>query len=62
MLGGRDIGWADSIALELAILWAVHAGFHDVALTIRGDNTSIIGAYTKGHSRNTSHNDTILSG
>jgi len=45
---GRDIGWAESVALELAALWMVHTGFHDAVVTVRGDNMGVIGAYTKG--------------
>ena len=57
--GQRDIGWAESVALELAIVWAVHARFCDATLTVRDDNTGIIGAYAKGHSHNAPHNDTL---
>jgi len=32
---GRDIGWVESIALEVAVLWAVHAGFHNVTIVCR---------------------------
>jgi len=57
--GGRDIGWVESIALELAVLWVVHAGFHDAIITVRCDNTGIIGDFTKGCSHSVPHNDTI---
>jgi len=39
---GRDIGWAESVAFKLSILWAVHAGFCDATLTVRGDNMGMI--------------------
>jgi len=32
--GGRDIGWAKSIALELAVLMLVDWGFKDCLITI----------------------------
>ena len=49
---GRDIGRAEAIALELAILWLIQEGLSDCLITICGDNLSIIGAFGKGHSRN----------
>ena len=57
--GGRDIGWAESIALELAVLMLVHCGFRDCLITIRGDNTGVIGAFSKGRSRSTPRNDSL---
>ena len=32
--GGRDIGWAESSALELAVLMLVDWGFKDCLITI----------------------------
>jgi len=55
----RDIGWAESIALELAVMWLIKQSFSNCNVTIRGDNTGMIGAFNKGRSQNTSHNDTI---
>ena len=55
----RDIGWAESVALEIAILWLVRQGLSDCKVTIRGDNTGVIGAFNKGCSRNASRNATI---
>jgi len=46
---GRDIGWAESIALELAILMLVDHGFKD-CLIIQGDNTHVICVFNKGKS------------
>jgi len=40
--GDRDIGWAKSVALELAIMWLVPQELADFDITVRGDNTSII--------------------
>ena len=56
---GRDIGWAESIALELAVLILVDEGYHDCSIIIRGDNTGIIGAYNKDRSHNIPHNKCI---
>ena len=47
------------MALELAVLWAVHASFHDAALTVRGDNMGVIGAYAEGCSHSAPGNDTL---
>ena len=58
-LKDRDFGWAESVALELAMLWVVGQGFSDSDITIRGDNTGVIGASNKGHSWNTSQNASI---
>ena len=46
----RDISWAESVALELAVLWMVQQGLSDCDVTVRGDNTGVIGAFSKGRS------------
>jgi hypothetical protein len=55
----RDIGWAEAVALELAVKWLCSAGFSDAEIIIHGDNTGVMGAFDKGRSRNVSRNDTI---
>jgi hypothetical protein len=55
---GRDIGWAESVALELAVMWLVQKDFHDADVRIWGDNTGVIGAFLKGRSRSIPRNDT----
>jgi len=57
---GRDIGWAESIVLELAVLWIVEQGFCDSEIRIHGDNTGAIDALLRGRSRNAARNDTII--
>ena len=57
--GDRDIGWAESVALELAVLWLVTQDFADCEVAIKGDNTGVIGAFNKGRLRNVSRNATI---
>jgi len=57
--GGRNIGWAESIAMELAVLILIGRGFKDCIITVHGDNTGIIGAYDKGRSRNVPCNDSL---
>ena len=56
---GWDIGWAESIALELAILWIISQDFSDSEIIIHSNNTSVVSAFNKGHSRNIARNDSI---
>jgi len=56
---GRDIGWAKSIALEMAVYILIDCNFTDCSVIIHGDNTSIIGTYEKGRSHNIPCNDSI---
>ena len=56
---GRDIGWAEGVALELAVYWLVAAGFHDADVTIRSDNSGVVGAFWKGRLRNLERNESI---
>ncbi|PPQ76790.1 hypothetical protein CVT26_001757 [Gymnopilus dilepis] len=54
---GRDIGWAEAVAIELAVLWlTVNPLYHDAQILIRGDNTAVIDAYRKGRSTNKQRN------
>ena len=45
--------------MELALLWVIAAGFHDVKVIIHGDNTGVLGALNKGRSWNTARNLSI---
>jgi len=54
---GRDIGWAESVALELAVYWLIQEGFHDANIVVHLDNTGVIGAFSNGRSRNPACND-----
>ena len=56
---GRDIGWAEGIALEMAVYWLVASKFHDADVIFRSDNTGVVGAFWKGWSRNAACNDCI---
>ena len=56
---GRDIGWAESITLELAVIWLMRDGYMDCNITIHSDNMGVIGAFDKGCSCNIAHNDSI---
>src|SRR5882724_4435988 len=56
---GRDIDWAESIALELAVMILTDEDYHDCSVIVHGDNIGIIGAYDKGRSCNIPCNDSI---
>jgi len=56
---GRDISWANSIALELAVCILVEYNLCNCSIIICSDNTGVIGAYDKGRSCNIPHNDSI---
>jgi len=58
-MGYRDIGWAESIALELMVLMIIANGFNDCLMLAQGDNTGIIGAFNKGRSQNIPQNKSI---
>jgi hypothetical protein len=45
---GRDIGWSESVAVELAILWVTEQDVSNKKILIHGDNTGIIDAYKRG--------------
>src|ERR1700731_1411176 len=56
---GRDIGWAEGIAIELAVRLLESAGVTNSSVLIRSDNAGVIGAYIKGRSRNFQVNHAI---
>jgi hypothetical protein len=47
---GRDIGWAEAIVMELAVMWVAAKGISDSEVTVRGDNISGIEALGRGRS------------
>ena len=60
MSDGRDIGWAEAVAIELAVKWLTLSGLHNISLKINCDNTCIISSFWKGRSWNPSRNKSIL--
>ena len=54
-----DIGWAEAVALEMALLAMRARGFHDADVMVRGDNTGVIGAHERGRGRNPHTNAVI---
>jgi hypothetical protein len=57
--GDRNIGWAEAIAVEMAIHWLIKAGWRDASVTINCDNQGVVYAWQAGRSRNLSQNSTI---
>jgi hypothetical protein len=53
---GRDIGWAEFVALELGILFAIAHKFSNIHLLIHSDNQGVIYAIKGGKSRNHEQN------
>jgi hypothetical protein len=48
---GRDIGWAEFVALELAVLTAMRIGIKGVTLVVHSDNQGVVLAFAAGYSR-----------
>ncbi|EAU91389.2 hypothetical protein CC1G_07424 [Coprinopsis cinerea okayama7 len=49
---GRDIGWLETVAIELLVYFIQLLGWQDCHLLIHSDNQGTIGAMTKGRSPN----------
>ena len=54
--GNCDIGWAETIALEIAIPWLVAENYNNTIVVIHSDNTGVIGTYNNSCSRNPENN------
>jgi len=52
-------GWAESIALELAIYWLIQEHYHDMNIMIHSDNTGVIGAFSSSCSCNPACNNCV---
>jgi hypothetical protein len=57
---GRHIGWAESIALEFAVMEAAARDLRDVRVLVHSDNKGSIGQYVHGRSRNPFINQSII--
>jgi hypothetical protein len=53
---GRNIGWAEIVAIELGLLFAVHNGCSDIHFLINSDNQGVIHAIKGGRSRSSEQN------
>ncbi|KAG9040891.1 hypothetical protein FS837_012979 [Tulasnella sp. UAMH 9824] len=57
---GYDIGWAETVGLELVIRCLVALNLSDAIFFVHSDNVGAIEAIKKGHSRNTPSNESII--
>jgi hypothetical protein len=53
---GRDIGWAEMVAIELGLLAAIARGCANTHFLVKSDNMGVIGALSAGKSRNLEQN------
>jgi len=56
---GRNIGWAEFVAIEIGLIVAISSGFSNTHFTIRSDNQGVIHAIIGGKSRSPEQN-TVL--
>ena len=49
---GRNIGWAEAVAIELVARILLIQGFADSVILIHGDNQGVIGSFGRGRGRN----------
>ncbi|KAG8732230.1 hypothetical protein FRC10_001151 [Ceratobasidium sp. 414] len=55
----RDIGWAEAIAVKMAVTWLTLRGEHNTSITINCDNQGVVYAWLAGRSRNPQQNSAI---
>ncbi|KAJ1299538.1 hypothetical protein OPQ81_011096 [Rhizoctonia solani] len=65
LLGGwksnnRDIGWAEAVALELAVDGVITLGFRNTSIICHCDNQGVVYAGATGRSRNAQQNATFI--
>ncbi|KAF5384067.1 hypothetical protein D9615_003233 [Tricholomella constricta] len=53
---GRDIGWGEMVAVDLALRAIIAAGYSNCHLIVRSDNAGVVGALAAGRSRNSQQN------
>lgn len=56
---GRDIGWAEMVAVEFALLAMVEKGVRDAHVLVRSDNKDVVGALDAGKSRSVESNKVL---
>src|SRR5882724_8748984 len=56
----RDIGWAEAVAIEMAVMWLTGSGLHGFSIKINCDNTSVINSFWKGRSCNPERNQSLI--
>ncbi|CUA67355.1 Quinol oxidase subunit 1/3 [Rhizoctonia solani] len=57
---GRDIGWAEMAAVELALGQAIAMGINNRTLIFRSDNQGVVFALRAGRSRNEAQNQILM--
>ncbi|KAL5633887.1 hypothetical protein ACGC1H_005916 [Rhizoctonia solani] len=57
---GRDIGWAEMVAVELALGQAIDMGIKSHTLKFRSDNQGVVFALQAGRSRNEAQNQILM--
>ena len=57
--GGRDIGWAEFVAIELGLLFAAHCDFSIIHFLVNSDSQGVIHAIVGGKSRNPEQNSVL---
>jgi hypothetical protein len=53
---GHNIGWAEIVAIELGLLFAIHQGFSNLHFLIKSDNQGVIHAIEGGKLRSPEQN------
>jgi hypothetical protein len=56
---GRDIGWAEMVAVELAYLTVISAGFSNCHIILCSDNQGVVGALKNDSSHNSQQNSIL---
>jgi hypothetical protein len=56
---GRDIGWAEMLAVEMALLTLIAGKFPPATYTIHSDNSGVVGAFGASRSRNPQQNSIL---
>jgi hypothetical protein len=56
---GRDIGWAEMVAVFLAVTILVAGNVRDAHFILRSDNTGVCGSFVAGRARNSAQNDIL---
>jgi hypothetical protein len=56
---GREIGWAEFVALEMAVLTAIQCGIRNSSIVVRSDNQGVVSAFAAEFSRGPAQN-TVL--
>jgi len=60
LVAGRDIGWAEAVAIEIAVMWLTTSRLHDSSIKINCNNTSVINSFWKGRSHNLERNQSLI--